>query len=164
MNNKTNREKTLELYPDNAELFLLDMLSHYLQNNKKGFRTKVKNTYVLNPHGSDLFPIDIQDEGTKGMPYVGVPTKIFDVLMKLRMYNFNVINDTPGLFMMFAVGVGKDTKPCALRIHKRSKQTTAIGRYKFIKLVRIDDGGKILGNDKKNVIKLPLKSIRGVDW
>lgn len=164
MNNKTNREKTLELYPDNSELFLLDMLSHYLQNNRKGFKTKIKNTYVLNPHGSDLFPVDIHDEGSKGMPYLGVPSQIFDILMKLRLYNFNVIKNTPGLFMMFAMGVGKDTKPCALRIHKRSKRTVAVGRYDFIKLVRIDDNGKMIGTDKKNVIKLPLKQISGVDW
>ncbi len=161
MNADSKRKKTLNLYPDNSELALLDALSHYIQNFKKGFKGKESNnTFILNPSGSDMFPLDIMDK----KPYLGVPTNIFDTLLKTRLYTFNVFEDAPGLFLMFSMGVGKLSKPCAIRIYKRKKQSFAAGRYSHIRLIRIDNKGYTQGRDLQNMVELPISIIKTVDW
>ncbi len=161
MKEESNRKKLLSLYPDNNELVLFDKLSHYIQNFRNGFKkTTNMNTLVLSPEGSDIFPLEIIDK----LPTLGVPDDVFQVLVKTPLYNFNIIEDTPGLFMMVAVGVGDSVKPIALRIYKRKAQSLASSRYDQIRLCRIDENGRIYGFDIKNSFILPLSTIKTVDW
>lgn len=162
MKELSKKDKLIKLYPDNPEIILLDLLSHYIQNFKDDFKGKQDDikTFVLNPVGSDIFPIDIID----GYPHLGIPSELFDILVKTRLFTFNVFSNAPGLFLMFAYGTIENTRPKAIRIYKRKKQSFAVGRYKTIRLVRIGDKGNIIGYDLKNMIELPISLIDKVDW
>lgn len=157
-NNKLN--KALRMYEQHREVSLLSELSYEISNFKSGFKGKVKSTYILSPSGSSLFGLEIYN----GELYLGVPSILWDDFMNLRWYLVNYINDIPGLFLVFDMGVEPKNKPVAIRIHLRTERIKILKKFRKINLIKINEHGEADLKNKNSTFKLPIKPVKGLDW
>lgn len=160
-------ELLIKMYPANGELKLLKALGYYFQNWRSGFKKAPSaNTYVLSPEGSELFDLNIVD----GHAVLGTSKPVYDLIRKTPLFNFNILEDAPGIFLMFNLGVGEQASPSAIRIFKRKVQCRAISRYSHLYIYPLDDDGKMIGyNSVKdfnsaNSIAVPICVLKEVDW
>ena len=148
------------MYKDNREVSLLSELSYEISNFKSRFKGRVKSTYILSPSGSSLFGLDIYE----GELYLGVPSILWDDFMNLRWYLVNYIADTPGLFLVFDMGIKPKNKPVAIRVHLRKERVKALSKFRKINFIKINEAGEADFNDKNSSFKLPIKQVKGLDW
>lgn len=148
------------MYNENRELSLLSELSYELSNFKTGFKGAVQSTYILSPSGSDLFGLEIYE----GNLYLGVPDMLWNDFMNIRWYLANYINDVPGLFFVFDMGISPKNKNAAIRIHLRTERVSVLKKFRKINIIKIDKNGIADMENKNSSFKLPLKSVKGLDW
>jgi hypothetical protein len=152
--------KILSMYGENREISLLSELSYEISNFKTNFKGAVKSTYILSPAGSSLFGLEIYNEEL----YIGVPSMLWDDFMNLRWYLVNYIKGVPGIFMVFDMGVKPKNKPVAIRIHLRTERVLILDKFRKINIIKIDNKGVADFKNKHSTFKLPLKSVKGLDW
>lgn len=156
--NKLN--KILSLYNENKEISLLSELSYEISNFKKFFKGKVKSTYILSPSGSSLFGIDIYEDKL----FLGVPDIIWDDFLNMRWYMCNFIKNTPGLFLVFDMGIEPNNRPVAIRIHTRSGYSEIFAKFKKIKFVKIDKHGIADLSGRHTSFTLRIKETDLLSW
>ena len=148
------------MYSENREISLLAELSYEISNFKKGFKGSVKSTYILSPSGSSLFGLEIYNDEL----FLGVPSILWDDFMNLKWYLVNYINDVPGIFLVFDMGIEPKNKPVAIRVHLRTERVNILKKFRKINFIKINDKGEADLRTKHSSFKLPIKAVSGLDW
>lgn len=162
MNEKAEKikNKVFKINANNHELKLLSELSHEIANFKPAFKGKVKHTYILDPAASSTFGFDI----FYGRPFLGVPDMLFDLFMSMRWYVCNTVENQPGLFLVYDMGVPPNNHAVGIRIHLRSARARALEQFSSLTLIRMRQDGSAYHESIENAFDLPVKKVNGLLW
>ncbi|MBP4081474.1 hypothetical protein [Aeromonas sp. MrichA-1] len=142
------------------ERALLSELSYEISNFADDFKGKVRHTYILNPFASSLFCVNIVNERVM----IGVPARIFELLIRVRWYVINVIKGKPGLFLVFEIGKDSHRHPAAIRVFLRTKQADAVSMFKEATFIKCDEKGLPFEETRENYFILPIKTETRLQW
>lgn len=142
------------------EISLLSELSHEISNFSEKFKGKAKHTYILSPFASSLFSFNIMNDRV----YVGVPEEVYELLIRVKWYTINLIDNRPGVFLIFDIGENGLRQPAAIRVFLREKQVKAISQFKTATFIRCDPNGSAFNETSLNSFNMPIRMVTKLDW
>lgn len=126
---------------DSSEAKVLLELSPEISNFRPGFKGDFRKTFILTPYGSAMFGFDI----IKGVPILGVPTKLYDLFQDISFDGVYIQPGKPGIYLSFCVKrKNKKDDKIAVRIFLRKRRVAALNNYKKIRILGIDNAGVVM--------------------
>lgn len=135
-------------------------LSHEISNFARGFKGKVRHTYIASPAASDMFGLSVSGKSL----YLGVPERLMDGFMEMQWTNVSYFPGKPGLFLRFYYGAKNREREVALRLMARSSRTEIMPAFDSIRIIRMRPDGTAYPESHQHYFDLPLKKITGMEW
>jgi hypothetical protein len=146
--------------PLNYEIALLAEISHELANFRARKKGNLKHTYVASPYLSSCFSFDIHEN----IAFMGVPSYLFDMFLKVRWYVAHLIKDTPGIFLVMDMGQKPNNHPVAIRFFLRKARANSLLRFRKIRLVRMNESGHAVLDSMNDFFDLDVREVKRLEW